>query len=35
MAFSENTLDFLFENRVVDSKAWFEEHRAVYEALVL
>jgi len=35
MAFSEKTLDFLFENRVMDSKAWFEAHRADYEALVL
>lgn len=35
MAFSEKTLDFLFENRVTDSKAWFEAHRGDYEALVL
>ena len=35
MAFSEKTLDFLFENRVVDSKAWFEEHRQTYNDLVL
>lgn len=35
MPFSEKTLDFLFENRVVDSKSWFTEHRAEYNALVL
>lgn len=35
MAFCEKTLDFLFENRVMDSKAWFEERRGEYEALVL
>lgn len=35
MAFSDKTPDFLFENRVLDSKAWFEEHRSDYEALVL
>ena len=35
MPFTEKTLDFLFENRVVDSKAWFEEHRETYNVLVL
>ena len=35
MAFSEKTLDFLFENRVTDSKLWFEAHRGEYEDLVL
>lgn len=35
MPFSEETLKFLFENRVVDSKAWFLEHRADYERFVL
>lgn len=35
MAFSEKTIDFLFENRVMDSKLWFEEHRGDYENLVL
>ena len=34
-AFSRQTLEFLFENRMQDSKAWFEEHRAVYQAAVL
>lgn len=33
--FSAKTLDFLFENRLNDSKAWFEEHRGDYERLVL
>ena len=35
MPFSDDTLSFLFENRVNDSKAWFLEHRADYERLVL
>lgn len=35
MPFSEESLKFLFENRVVDSKAWFLEHRDEYERLVL
>ena len=35
MAFSERTTEFLFENRVTDSKLWFEEHRAEYEDVVL
>ncbi len=35
MPFSDETLSFLFENRVTDSKAWFLEHRADYERLVL
>lgn len=33
--FRSETLDFLFENRMRDSKSWFEEHRADYERLVL
>lgn len=35
MPFSEASLSFLFENRINDSKAWFLEHRADYERLVL
>ena len=35
MPISEKTVNFLFENRVVDSKAWFTEHRADYDSLVL
>ena len=35
MAFSERTTEFLFENRVTDSKLWFEAHRAEYEDVVL
>lgn len=35
MPFSEKTLKFLFENRVVDSKTWFTEHRAEYDSLVI
>lgn len=33
--FSPRTLDFLFENRLHDSKSWFEEHRGEYEQFVL
>lgn len=32
--FSADALHFLFENRIHDSKAWFEEHRPQYRALV-
>ncbi len=35
MPISEKAISFLFENRVVDSKAWFTEHRADYDSLVL
>ena len=35
MAFSQATLDFLFENRMRDSRDWFNAHRADYERLVL
>lgn len=33
--FSQKTLDFLFENRLKNSKTWFEEHRGEYETYVL
>lgn len=33
--FSEKTLDFLFQNRMHNSKAWFEEHKEEYKKLVL
>lgn len=33
--FRARTLDFLFENRLNNSKAWFEDHRAEYESAVL
>lgn len=33
--FSKQTLDFLFENRLHDSRAWFEEHKEDYNRLVL
>lgn len=32
--FSKGTLDFLFENRLRDSREWFLEHQAEYRALV-
>ncbi|MDR3552120.1 MAG: DUF2461 domain-containing protein [Clostridia bacterium] len=32
--FSAGTLDFLFENRMHDSRAWFEEHKEQYVTLV-
>lgn len=34
MPFSQSSIDFLFENRLHDSKTWFTEHKADYEALV-
>lgn len=34
MPFSAKTLDFLFENRMNDSKAWFTEHKEDYIRLV-
>ena len=33
--YSQDTLRFLFENRAMDSRAWFHEHREEYERLVL
>ncbi len=33
--FSKQTLDFLFENHMHDSRAWFEEHKADYNRFVL
>lgn len=35
MPFSEKTLDFLFENRLQDSKQWFDEHKKEYLEYVL
>ena len=35
MAFYRETLDFLMENKLRDSKEWFREHRAEYDRLVL
>lgn len=32
--FTQNTLDFLFENRLHDSKEWFAEHKADYNRYV-
>lgn len=34
MPFSQQSLDFLFENRLHDSREWFNEHKADYKALV-
>ena len=34
MPFSQKSLDFLFENRLHDSKEWFLEHKNEYETLV-
>lgn len=33
--FSQKSLDFLFENRLHDSRAWFAEHKQDYQTLVL
>lgn len=35
MAFSKNTLDFLFENKLHDSRTWFAEHREQYQEYVI
>ena len=35
MALSKKTIDFLIENRLRDSKAWFDEHRQIYRETVL
>ncbi len=35
MTFSKEGLDFLFENKMRDSKPWFVEHRDIYEEKVL
>ena len=34
MAFSQKTLDFLFENHMQDSKLWYQEHKADYKQYV-
>lgn len=34
MPFSQSSIDFLFENRLHDSKEWFNEHKEDYKALV-
>ena len=34
MPFSQQTIDFLFENRLHDSKPWFLEHKGDYERFV-
>ncbi|MFR3238033.1 MAG: DUF2461 domain-containing protein [Acutalibacter sp.] len=33
--FSQKTLEFLFENRLHDSRTWFAEHKKEYQALVI
>lgn len=35
MPFSNTTLDFLFENRLQNSKAWFDQHKPDYTRYVL
>lgn len=34
MPFSQKTLDFLFENRLHDSREWFNEHKQDYQTYV-
>lgn len=34
MPFTQNTIDFLFENRLHDSKQWFAEHKEDYRRYV-
>lgn len=35
MPFSKETIDFLIENRLRDSRAWFMEHKADYQRFVM
>lgn len=35
MPFSENTLSFLMENRLMDSREWFHAHKAEYEEFIV
>lgn len=35
MPFSQKTLEFLAENRIRNSRSWYQEHRKEYEELVL
>lgn len=35
MPFSKEMLEFLFENRIHDSKTWFEEHKEIYNRTVI
>jgi len=35
MRLSPEALDFLFENKIKDSKAWYNEHKADYKRLVV
>ncbi len=34
MPFSQETLDFLFENQMQDSKLWYQEHKAEYRKYI-
>ena len=35
MGFTQGTIDFLFENRLHDSREWFGEHKQDYRELVV
>lgn len=35
MPFSQKSIDFLFENRLHDSRSWFSEHKPVYQSEVI
>ena len=35
MGFTQGTIDFLFENRLHDSREWFGEHKQDYRALIV
>ena len=35
MSFTQQTVDFLFENRMHDSREWFKEHKSDYQQLVI
>ncbi|HHX57230.1 MAG TPA: DUF2461 domain-containing protein [Clostridiales bacterium] len=34
MSFSKKTIDFIVENRLNDSKSWYQEHKEVYKQYV-
>ena len=34
MPFSQKTLEFLFENRLRDSRDWYEEHKDLYHRIM-
>ena len=35
MPFSQQSIDFLIENKIHDSRAWYQEHKGLYAEFVL